>query len=66
MVRYDLGMTLLPCPHARYHWTLCPHCNGTNDIKPSQLEIEAPKWSYEIVESDKESPPAETVITIDI
>jgi hypothetical protein len=23
---------MLPCPHSRPHWTICPHCNGVNQM----------------------------------
>jgi hypothetical protein len=57
-------MDFIPCPHARPIWEICPHCNGTNDAARQQLEIEAPRWEYEI--KKEKAAPASTVITIDI
>lgn len=58
-------MDLLPCPHARFNSTLCPHCNGLNDLAYQQLEIEEPQYSYEIVEDGEASTTTEITI-IDI
>jgi len=30
----------LPCPHARPHWSMCPHCLGINKMKVNKKEDE--------------------------
>jgi len=57
-------MDFITCPHARPVWDVCPHCNGVNDIAQQQLEIEAPRWEYEVIKEKTVKPP--TVIVIDI
>jgi hypothetical protein len=56
----------MPCPHSRYHWSICPNCNGVNESAQQQLEIEAPRFEYEIVEKEEPKPAGSSVIVIDI
>jgi len=59
-------MPAMPCPHSRYHWTICPHCNGTNDAVREQIEIEAPNVIFEIIETEDDAPPPATITHIEI